>query len=96
MTMMPQTKGLTELLNKVLPDNISKSTAILWLKNPTETAGTQQILDVLSTIPGIHNTQVARARPVMLKVDYCLKQTSVANMVRESARQGLVIRQVGC
>ncbi len=96
MTIMPQNKELNKLLNNLLPQNVSKYTAILWVKSAKESTEIKRTVDVLSGLTGVNNVQIAKQRPVMLKVDCCLQRTSVAQIVHNAAQHGITIKQIGC
>ena len=96
MTMMPNNKELNKLLDNILPRNFSKYTAILWVKGVKESTEVKHVVDVLSSLNGVNAVEIAKQRPVMLKVDCCLQRTSVAQIVRNAAQHDITIKQIGC
>lgn len=96
MTMMPNNKELNKLLEKVLPQNVSRYTTILWVKGVTESTEINHAVDFLSGLTGVNAVQIAKQRPVMLKVEYCLQRTSVRQIVSNAAQHDITIKQIGC
>ena len=71
-------------------------TAIIWLKNGSDTTAKRAIVSTLKMLKGVSDVHCVREKPCIMMVDYCREEVRATTVIGAINIHGGLARIVGC